>query len=122
MLGFARRARNVKGEQAAGRRRALVRRFDEGGAMNCGGFLSDLLEQARLRLAARDALLVARRMERNVERRAEGCLHADDARLVAFGLDLEIVDRGRGAVGHGGVLAADSLELAAIRVSERELV
>ena len=90
--------------------------------MHRGGLLRHLSEQARLCLAARDALLVARRMERNVERRAEGRLHADGTRLVALGLDLEVIDRGRGAVGLGGVLGADPLELAAVGVFEREVI
>lgn len=98
MLGFARPARNVKGEEAEGLCQgsrgelcfiSLACRLDERGTMHRSGLFGHLLEQARLGLAPRDALLVARRMERNVERRAESRLHADDARLVALRLDLE---------------------------------
>ena len=62
--------------------------------MHRGGLLRHLSEQAGLCLAARDALLVARRMEGNIERRTEGRLHADDGGFVSLGLDLEVIDSG----------------------------
>src|ERR1700693_3217893 len=67
----------------------LVRRLDEGRPANRSGLSRNLSQQSRLCLASRDALFVARRMQRDVKGCAESRLHTDDARLLTLGFDLK---------------------------------